>query len=140
MNVAPVKIAVVGMSLFATVIVLLGIAHVARRQEVIQLGYDLSKAIEALTDEQEENRRLRLEKSILTNPERIRRLAAQLGMAPPGPEQIRVVRAPTPALANPEAAPDAETDAEIDAETHAEIDAPQPLAAAGDVSARGPTP
>ncbi len=136
MNVAPVKIAVVGMTLFATVIVLLGIAHVARRQEVIQLGYDLSKATEALTEEQEENRRLRLEKSILTNPERIRRLAAQLGMTPPGPEQIRVVRVPTPALAEPAAAPNLEPDTESGAEPAA----PQPLAAAGDVAARGPTP
>lgn len=92
MSAPPVKVAVAGMAVLALVAVLLGVAHVARRQEVIQLGYQLARATEELADNQEENRRLRLEKSILTNPERIRRLAESLGMTQPGPEQIRVIR------------------------------------------------
>ncbi|MCG8418982.1 MAG: cell division protein FtsL [Proteobacteria bacterium] len=93
MNAPPVRIAVVGMIIAALIAVLLGAAHVARRQQVIWLGYELSRAIEDLAQKQEENRRLRLEKATLTNPERIKRLAASLGMTQPGPAQIRVIRA-----------------------------------------------
>lgn len=92
MTAPPVKVAVIGMAALALVAVLLGVAHVARHQQVIQLGYRLARATQKLADNQEENRRLRLEKSILTNPERIRRLAESLGMSQPGPEQIRVIR------------------------------------------------
>ncbi|WP_428262633.1 cell division protein FtsL [Haliangium sp.] len=109
MSAPSVKIAVAGMVVFALLVAGLGVAHVARRQEVIQLGYQLAKATDDLAREQEENRRLRLEKSILTNPARIRHLAESLGMTPPGPDQIRVVRAPaapSPELAaEPAAAP-----------------------------------
>jgi cell division protein FtsL len=86
-----VKVAVGGMVVFATAAAIIGIAHVGRRQQVIQLGYQLSRATEALEREQEENRRLRLEKSILTNPARIEQLAESLGMTQPGPDQIRVI-------------------------------------------------
>lgn len=99
MTAPPVKIAVVGMATLALIAVLLGIAHVARHQQVIQLGYQLARATQELADNQEENRRLRLEKSILTNPARIRRLAESLGMAQPGPEQIRVIRVPSSTVA-----------------------------------------
>jgi cell division protein FtsL len=92
MNAPPVKIAVIGMAVLALVLVTLGLAHVARRQQIIRHGYELSRALEELAREQEENRRLRLEISTLTNPDRIRRLAAQLGMSQPGPDQIRVIR------------------------------------------------
>ncbi len=80
-----------GMVICAVVLMTLGIAHVARRQQVIRLGYELSKVIEELSRQEEENRRLRLEKSTLTNPERIRWLAESLGMTQPGPAQIRIV-------------------------------------------------
>jgi cell division protein FtsL len=90
----PVKIAVTGMVVFALAAGLVGIAHVGRRQQVIQLGYQLSQVTEALEREQEENRRLRLESSILTNPARIEHLAESLGMTRPGPDQIRVLHVP----------------------------------------------
>ena len=93
MKAPPVRIAVVAMAIFGILVMGLGIAHVNRRQEVVRLGYELSRAIDELSKAQEENRRLRLEKSALTNPERIRRLATALGMGPPGPEQIRVIQA-----------------------------------------------
>lgn len=92
MKAPTVKVAVGGMVVFAMAAAIIGIAHVGRRQQVIQLGYQLSRATEALEREQEENRRLRLEKSILTNPARIEQLAESLGMTQPGPDQIRVIR------------------------------------------------
>ncbi len=92
----PVRIAVAGMLIAATVVAILGIAHVARRQQVIRLGYELSKATEDLSRKQEENRRLRLEKATLTDPDRIRGLAESLGMTQPGPEQIRVLHDSSP--------------------------------------------
>lgn len=94
MKAPTVKVAVGGMVVFAMAAAIIGIAHVGRRQQVIQLGYQLSRATEALEREQEENRRLRLEKSILTNPARIEQLAESLGMTQPGPDQIRVIRIP----------------------------------------------
>lgn len=97
-----VRIAVAAMAIFAMLVMGLGIAHVNRRQEVIRLGYLLSKASDELTRRQEENRRLRLEKSALTNPERIRRVAESLGMSQPGPAQIRIIAAPSgPAPSGP---------------------------------------
>lgn len=94
MNAPRVRIAVVAMAIFGILVMGLGIAHINRRQEVIRLGYLLSQATDRLARMQEENRRLRLEKSALTNPERIRRLAGSLGMSQPGPSQIRVIRIP----------------------------------------------
>ena len=40
---------------------------------------------------EEENRRLRLERSMLRHPDRIERYAQHLGMIRPDPRQIRVV-------------------------------------------------
>ena len=92
MKAPPVRVAVVALAIGCAIVMLLGIAHVNRRQQIIRLGYELSKATEELSQQQEENRRLRLEKSTLTNPERIRTLAESLGMTQPGPEQIRIIR------------------------------------------------
>ncbi|MEM9493617.1 MAG: cell division protein FtsL [Myxococcota bacterium] len=91
MTAPSVRIAVTGMVIAAIIVAILGMAHVERRQQVIRLGYQLSKAIEELSQQQEENRRLRLEKATLTNPERIGRLAESLGMTQPGPDQIRII-------------------------------------------------
>lgn len=92
MTARPVKVTVAAMIATAVLAVLVGVAHVGRRQEIIRLGYELAKATEELAKQQEENRRLRLEKSTLTSPDRIERLAESLGMVQPRPEQIRVVR------------------------------------------------
>ena len=86
------KIAVVCMLLLAGVAIGLGVGHVSQRQEVIRLGYDLSEARAELRELEEESRELRLERSVLTNPERIRRLAETLGMSQPAEGQVRVVR------------------------------------------------
>jgi cell division protein FtsL len=86
------RVAVVCMMLLAAVVIALGVGHVSRRQEVIRLGYDLGRAMSDKRVQQEDNRRLRLERSVLTNPERIRKLAEARGMKQPSDGQVRVVR------------------------------------------------
>ena len=81
-----------GLVVLAALVAALGIRHVADRRERVRLGYELSAANAELRSTSEENRRLRLEKSVLTDPDRIERLAANLGMVRPGSDQIRVVR------------------------------------------------
>jgi cell division protein FtsL len=69
--------------------------HVAQRRQLVGLGYELSAATAELRRLDEEARRLRLEKSVLTSPARIERMAAGLGMVRPALDQVRVVwRAP----------------------------------------------
>jgi len=97
------------MLILAAVATALGVGHVARRQSVIRLGYELSDAVTELRRLEEENRRLRLERSVLTNPARIERLAFAMGMARPVPGQIRVVDADKAEIATAETA-EAETD------------------------------
>jgi cell division protein FtsL len=84
---------VVGMLILAALLTGLGVRHVADRRERVRLGYELSAASAELRRVSEENRRLRLEKSVLTDPDRIERLAANLGMVRATTDQIRVVRA-----------------------------------------------
>lgn len=85
------RLQVVALVLSAILLALLGIRHVAARQEVLRLGYQLTEASAELRERKEENRRLRLETSVLTSPERIERLARSLGMVSPGPEQVRII-------------------------------------------------
>jgi cell division protein FtsL len=70
----------------------LGIADAAERHEAIRLGYELARATGERQALQEENRRLRVERSLLRNPGRIEHQARLLGMARPEPHRIRVVR------------------------------------------------
>ncbi|HEU5058606.1 MAG TPA: cell division protein FtsL [Kofleriaceae bacterium] len=83
--------AVVGLLILCGLLTGLGIRHVSDRRERVRLGYELSAASAELRRVSEENRRLRLEKSVLTDPDRIERLAANLGMVRPATDQIRVV-------------------------------------------------
>ena len=84
--------AIAGLVLLAAMITALGLRQVAHRREVVRLGYELSSATAELRRLDEQARRLRLEKSVLTSPARIERLAIGLGMVRPTPEQVRVVR------------------------------------------------
>ncbi len=93
------KLAIVAMLIAAGAVVALGIIHVRTRHQVIQLGYKLTKANAKLRALQEENRRLRVEKSVLTSPDRIQRLARDRGMAPPATGQVKVISIP-PELAS----------------------------------------
>jgi cell division protein FtsL len=82
---------VLGLMILAGLLTGLGIRQVSDRRERVRLGYELSAASAELRRVSEENRRLRLEKSVLTDPDRIERLAANLGMVRPTTDQIRVV-------------------------------------------------
>jgi cell division protein FtsL len=92
-------LALVGLAVLVTG---LGLRRVGHRREVVRLGYELSAATVELRRLDEEARRLRLEKSVLTSPARIEHLAQGLGMVRPAPEQIRIVwRAPAALAAAP---------------------------------------
>jgi cell division protein FtsL len=97
------RAAIAGAVALAALVTALGLRQVAHRREVVSLGYALSTDTAELRRLDEEARRLRLEKSVLTSPARIEHLAAGLGMVRPAPEQIRVVwRAPA-AIVKPRA-------------------------------------
>jgi cell division protein FtsL len=90
----PRRRVVIATLLIVTAAVLaLGIGHVNRRHEAVRLGYELARETDELRALKEENRRLRLERSMLRHPDRIERHALTLGMARPDPAQIRVVQA-----------------------------------------------
>jgi len=67
------------------------VIRVSRRQEVLRLGFELSRRSEQLGRLQEAQRRLELERATLAAPDRIRRLATQLGMTPVSPDRIRIL-------------------------------------------------
>ena len=73
----------------------LGVYRVHLQHQVVRLGYQLGEATVEKAQLEEEHRRLELERSVLTSPERIERLAESMGMVRPGPEQIRTVRSRT---------------------------------------------
>ena len=72
-----------------------GVIRVTRQHEVLRLGFELSRRSEQVGRLAESRRQLELELATLAAPDRIRRLATQLGMAPVSPDRIRVV-APVP--------------------------------------------
>jgi len=92
-SVAPVRTRAATLVLIAVAVTTLALARVARRHEVVRLGYELSRSSETLYRLREENRRLELERSTLIAPERIRDLASTLGMVPVPADQIRVITA-----------------------------------------------
>ena len=87
-SVRPVVIALV---IAAICLVTAGVIRVRRQHEVLQLGYQLSKKSEEVRRLRETRRQLELEYATLSSPERIRRLATQLGMTTVAPDKIRVV-------------------------------------------------
>ncbi|MEZ4362684.1 MAG: cell division protein FtsL [Kofleriaceae bacterium] len=79
--------------------------RVARHHEVRQLGYRLSRAQQRLTEQRELQRNLELERATLVAPERVRRLAQQLGMAQVTADRIRGAQGPVPVEASSASAP-----------------------------------
>lgn len=75
----------------AVLITLLAVQRVRARHQIIDLGYQLSRATEEVRHERELRRRLDLERATLINPDRIRTLATGLGMIPVPPDRIRVI-------------------------------------------------
>lgn len=91
---APVRSVVIAMILVAASLTAIGVIRVSRQHEVLRLGYQLDREAEQVRQLQEVQRRLQLERATQTAPDRIRRLATQLGMTPVAPDKIRIVDVP----------------------------------------------
>jgi cell division protein FtsL len=89
---ASVRAVVIALVVVAALLTAAGVIRVARQHEVLRLGFELSRRQEQVSKLQEANRRLELELATLSSPDRIRRLATQLGMTPVSPDRIRVIR------------------------------------------------
>lgn len=88
-----VRAMVVAMVIAAALLTFAGVIRVSRQHEVLRLGFELARRTEQLGRLQEAHRQLELELATLAAPDRIRRLATQLGMAPVSPDRIRIVGA-----------------------------------------------
>ena len=88
---ASVRSVVVAMVLVAVLLTAIGIVRVTRQHEVLALGLQLSKESEHVRQLEEVRRRLELEHATLTAPDRIRKLASELGMTPVAPDRIRIL-------------------------------------------------
>jgi cell division protein FtsL len=82
---------VIAMACLFAVILAAGLYRIAQRRTLIRLGYELSEVSSELRTLEEEERRLRLELSVLSSPVRIERLAVELGMIRPSPSEVRVL-------------------------------------------------
>lgn len=78
--------------LAAFTMVVLGSRKISHEHKRVRFGYELNKARQELRVLSKNNRSLRLEYSMLVSPERIGGLAHSLGMRPPEPGQIRVIK------------------------------------------------
>ncbi len=84
---------IVTMVLLTSLATSVAIAQIARRHDVVRLGYQLSRETDRLQRLRERHRALGVELATLTHPERLRELATRLGMVPAPSDQIRVVPA-----------------------------------------------
>src|SRR3569623_1829050 len=88
---ASVRSVVVAMVLVAILGTAVGIVRVSRQHEVLALGMQLSKETDHVRELEDVRRRLELELATLSAPERIMRLASELGMTPVAPDRIRIL-------------------------------------------------
>ncbi len=88
---ASVRLGVVVLVILAVLLVGTGIIRVTRQHEVLRLGLSLSKASDNVRKLRETRRQLELELATHTAPDRIRKLATQLGMTTVAPDKIRIV-------------------------------------------------
>jgi cell division protein FtsL len=91
---ASVRPVVIALIVVAVLVAAAGVIRVARRHEVLRLGFELSSKSEQVRKLRETRRQLELEHATLSAPDRIRRLATQLGMTTVAPDSIRVVDRP----------------------------------------------
>ena len=91
---APVRSLVITMVIAACMVTGLGIVRVSRQHDVLRLGYQLERETQHVRHQREIQRRLEVELATLTAPERIRRLATQLGMTTVAPDKIRIIGVP----------------------------------------------
>lgn len=87
-----VRSVVVALVIATALITAIGVIRVTRQHEVLRRGFELSRASELVSRLHETERQLELELATLAAPDRIRRLALQLGMTPVSPDRIRVVQ------------------------------------------------
>ncbi|HTL34707.1 MAG TPA: cell division protein FtsL [Kofleriaceae bacterium] len=92
---ASVRSVVVAMVIVACTLTGLGVVRVTRQHEVLALGYQLDRESEHLRQQKEINRRLQVELATRSSPDRIRRLATELGMTPVPPDRIRIIDVPS---------------------------------------------
>jgi cell division protein FtsL len=90
-----VRLVVVALVLAAALLTAIGVIRVTHQHEVLRLGFELSRRSEQVSKLHENRRRLELELATLGAPDRIRRLATQLGMTPVSPDRIRVLHSDT---------------------------------------------
>ncbi len=88
---APVRAVVIALVLLAAALTAVGLIRVSRQHDVLRLGYELSANAEQVRKLRETRRQLELEHATLSSPERVHRLATQLGMTQVTPDRIRVV-------------------------------------------------
>jgi cell division protein FtsL len=86
-----VRTVVIALVIAAALVTSIGVIRVARQHEVLRLGFELSRRSEQLGRLHEAGRQLELELATLAAPDRIRRLANQLGMTSVSPDRIRVI-------------------------------------------------
>lgn len=91
---ASVRPVVIAMVIIAVLLTGLGVARVSRQHDVLRLGYKLDRQSQQVRQLTEMRRRLEVERATLTAPDRIRRLATQLGMTTVAPDRIRIVDVP----------------------------------------------
>ena len=84
---------IIAMVLAAVALTSVGVIRVSHQHEVLRLGYQLSTHSDQVKRLEEVRRRLELERATLTAPDRIRRLADQLGMTSVAPDRIRIITA-----------------------------------------------
>jgi cell division protein FtsL len=92
---ASVRSVVIAMIIVAAALTGLGVVRVKRQHEVLALGYQLDREAEHLRKQKEINRQLQVELATQSSPERIRRLASQLGMTPVLADRIRIIDVPS---------------------------------------------
>jgi cell division protein FtsL len=88
-----VRTVVIALVVAAALATAIAVIRVGRQHEVLRLGFQLSRASERVGRLHETHRELELELATLAAPDRIRRLATQLGMTPVSPDRIRTVHA-----------------------------------------------
>jgi cell division protein FtsL len=86
-----VRAVVLALVTVAALLTAIGVIRVTRQHEVLRLGFALSRTSELVGKLHEDERQLELERATLAAPDRIRRLALQLGMTPVSPDRIRVL-------------------------------------------------
>jgi cell division protein FtsL len=86
-----VRAVVIALVIAAVAATSVGVVRVSRQHDVLRLGFELSTKSEHVRQLREARRQLELEHATLTAPDRIRRLATQLGMMPVAPDRIRVI-------------------------------------------------